>query len=138
TPLPPLERRTSPSTWDDLKLITSIYAMPFSLEAFDQLPIDYRLSSKLNYSEALRNEMQRSSLGDMADIIETATGSLGWTWVVEDGRAGVLTRQGAIARQMARKMDGRYVRRHLGEILFELGQEVDVHVPLQPGTIKQL
>ncbi len=135
---PSLSRLTRRATWDELRLLAELSRTPFTPEAFDLFEIQYRITAKVDAPALLLKQLESVGHGNIASVLEPATGSLCWTWLVEEDHIVIITRQAAIARAMARRMTGRYERRHLGEILFELGREADVHVHLKPGTFKQL
>lgn len=137
-PLPVLERLDGRITWKELELLGRLAAAangPDALKAFD---VQYRITAKLDAPNMLAEQLSRAGTGTLADMLETATGALNWSWFPQDTRIVVLTQQAMYARAMSRKMTGKYERRPLGEILFELGREAGVHVHLQAGTFTRL
>jgi len=138
SPSPALERLDGRITWKELELYNKLAGAAYSPETFKQFELQYRITSKLDAPALLADQLARAGTGNTADLLETATASLNWTWIPQDTRIVILTQQAMYARGMARRMTGRYDRRPLGEILFELGREAGVHVHLQAGTFTRL
>lgn len=135
---PPLYRMEDSATWVELKLLNQLATTPYSADAFGKLVVQYRISAKLDAPVMLGEQMAQAGHGTLGQVLETATHSLGWTWYPDENVVIVLTKQASIARVLSQKADGPFVRRHLGEILFDLGKQAHVHVFLQPGTFKML
>jgi hypothetical protein len=138
-PSPPLDRIEGRVTWKELELLAELASTPYAPEAFKKYEVQYRITSKVGDAPAvLAEQLARAGRGSIADTLETAAAALNWTWFPQDQRIVILSQQAAYARALARTMTGRYERRNLGDILFELGREADIHMHLQPGTFRQL
>lgn len=136
--VPALDRMENRATWNDLKFLQKLMTTPFSPDALDEFKIQYRFTAKVDGPALLEDQLTRSGKGSVAQMLETATASLGWAWVPEDDHIVIITKQASIARNLSAKVTGHYEDRRLGDILFELGREGDVHIHLQPGTFKVL
>lgn len=137
-PMPVVERLDGRASWKTLGLLKNLMSTPYSAEAFSKCGVQYRITSKVDAPAMLSEQLSRAGGGMIAEMLETATASLGWTWFPQDDHVVILTREAASARAMSRRMNGRYVKQPLGEILFALGKEASVHVHLQPGMFKKL
>lgn len=136
---PALGRMDERATWVELKLLSDLASAPYTPESLEKISFNFRITSKVSSPASLLSEqMAQAGRGTMAQLLESATASLGWAWYPDEGTVIVLTRQAAIARQMALKVKGTFVRRHIGEALFELGSQAGVHVYLQPNALKVL
>src|SRR5207247_616752 len=122
----------------DLDLLYKLSTMPFSMEEFEKLKVQYRIGAKTKTDgpAVLAAQLERSGQGTMAEMLETATAALGWGWLPEDDHVVIITRETAVARNLATRVTGQYADRNLGQILFELAREADVPIFLQPGTFK--
>ncbi|MCK6484319.1 MAG: hypothetical protein HUU22_03105 [Phycisphaerae bacterium] len=137
-PMPVIERLDGRASWKTLGLLKNLMTTSYSAEAFSKFALQFRITSKVDAPAMLTEQLARAGRGMMAELLETATASLGWTWFPQEDHIVVLTREAAIARAMSRRMNGRYVKQPLGEILFALGKEAGVHVHLQAGMFKKL
>jgi len=136
SPTAPL-RRMERANWAELNLLQRLRSTPYSADEFAKLKIQYRIPSRMDGPGLLTDQLTRAGQGTIAEMLETATGSLGWTWLPEGDHIAIITKEAAVSRALSRKTTKSFPEQHLGTILFDLGREADIVVTFQPGTFRK-
>ena len=134
----PLERMNRRATWEDLTLLRRCNETPYSPEAFKQFQLQYRITSKVDAPALLAGQLGRAGRGSVAQMLEVAAGSLGWTWFPDRDHLVIMTNQAQIAHRLARRITCRYLNQPLTHIVTDLARRADVPLMLEPGMMTQL
>lgn len=135
---PPLKRLIRRATWDDLKLLRRCHELPYTPENFATLEMQYRITSKVDAPKMLRDQLAKAPCGSVAEMLETATGALGWVWLPEGDHIVIRTVQAQIANAMARRLTVRYANVPLSRILVDLARRADTPINFEPGMMLRL
>jgi|CXWL01.1.fsa_nt_gi hypothetical protein len=138
TATPPLKRLGRRATWDDLKLLRFLSETEYTPESFDSLKIQYRISSKVDAKKMLLRQLANSGRGSVAEMLETATGSLNWIWVPESDHVVVKTSEAQVNNKLARLITARYSNTPLSQIFGDLAARADVALSFEPGVMTKL
>ncbi len=134
----PLKRMNRRANWDDLKLLQKCRETAFTPEAFAELRIEYRITSKVDAPALLRKQMEQAGKGTIAQMLEVATGSLGWVWFPDEDHLVIRSAEAQIANQLARRVSLRFERAPLSRILLHLADQAEVALLLEPGLMQKL
>mgnify|MGYP000570401296 CR=1 FL=1 len=134
----PLKRMNRRANWDDLRLLQKCRETAFTPEAFAELRIEYRITSKVDAPSLLRKQMEQAGKGTIAQMLEVATGSLGWVWFPDEDHLVIRTAEAQIANQLARRVSLRFERAPLSRILLHLADQAEVPLLLEPGLMQKL
>lgn len=134
----PLERMNRRATWDDLELLRRCNETEYSPEAFKQLSLQYRITSKVDAPALLAKQLERAGRGTIAQMLEVAAGSLGWTWFPNKDHLVIMTNQAQIAHRLAKRITCRYLNQPLSQIIVDLAKRANVALTLQPGMMTRL
>ncbi len=135
---PPLECMNRRATWADLELLDRCNHTQYSADAFKTFPVQYRITSKVDAPAMLATQLARAGRGTVAQMLEVATASLGWTWFPNGDHLVIMTRQAQIAHRLARRVTCRYMNEPLSKILLDLSKKADVCLNLEPGMMRKL
>ena len=134
----PLKRINRRATWDELKLLQRCRETDYTAETFKEFDLQYRITSKVDAANMLEHQLSKSGRGTMADMLEVATGSLGWVWFPSDNAIVIRTQQAQIANRLARRITVRYVNQPLARVLMELSDKAETAFVLEPGMMIKL
>lgn len=134
----PLKRINRRATWDELKLLQRCRDTEYSPENFKSFALQYRITSKVDAANMLEHQLAKSGRGTLADMLEVATGSLGWVWFPSDGAIVIRTQQAQIANRLARRISARYVNTPLARVLMDLSDKAETAFVLEPGMMIKL
>lgn len=134
---PPLKRMVRRATWEDLELMRQLSA-EYTPESFAPFKILYRITSKVNAPSLLADQLSRAGQGTIAQVLETATGALGWVWVPNGDHIVIRTAEAQIANHMARRISKRYENTPLARILVELADLAETPISFEPGMMLKL
>jgi hypothetical protein len=134
----PLKRMNRRSTWKDLDLLYQLNTTEYTPEAFERLKVQYRITSKVDAPGLMTTQLTRSGSGTLAQMLNVATQSLGWTWFPDNEAVVVLSAQAMIAHKLARTISARYNQMGLAHILVDLADKADVALFLEPGLMLKL
>jgi hypothetical protein len=137
-PTPPLKRLGRRANWDDLKLLRLLSETDFTPESFETLKIQYRITSKVDAKKMLSRQLANSGKGSIADMLETATGSLNWIWVPESDHVVVKTSEAQVNYNLARLITARYSSTPLSQIFSDLAAKAEVAISFEPGVMTKL
>lgn len=137
-PTAPLARMNRRATWDDLKLLRLCNDTEFSPEALSNLKFQYRISSKVDAPGLLSTQLGKAGQGSVAQMLEAATGSLGWTWFPNGDHIVIMTMEAQYAHRLARRVTVRYNNTPLAGILVDLAKRANVALFLEPGMMLKL
>ncbi|MFQ5429462.1 MAG: hypothetical protein ACE5E1_04045 [Phycisphaerae bacterium] len=135
---PPLKRINGQATWEDLKLLRRCNELPCTPESFAALEFEYRITSKVNAPKMLGKQLTHAGRGTMAEMLEVATGALGWVWLPYKGHIVIRTAQAQTANQMARRITARYANVPLARILVDLATKAETPINFEPGMMLKL
>ena len=134
----PLERINRRATWEDLELLRRCNTTEYSPEAFAAFRLQYRISSKVDAPALLSGQLAKAGRGTVAQMLEVAAGSLGWTWFPNKDHLVIMTNQAQIAHRLARRFTYRYSNQPLSHILADLAKRANVALNLEPGMMRKL
>ncbi|MFQ5411124.1 MAG: hypothetical protein ACE5EC_02465 [Phycisphaerae bacterium] len=134
----PLKRLARRATWDDLRLLRRCHELPYTPENFSALELQYRITSKVDAPKMLRTQLAKAPCGSVAEMLESATGALGWVWFPNGDNIVIRTVQAQIANAMARRITTRYTHVPLSRILAELAEKADTPINFEPGMMLRL
>ena len=134
----PLERMNRRATWEDLSLLRKCNETSYSPEAFKQFQLQYRITSKVDAPALLAGQLGRAGRGSVAQMLEVAAGSLGWTWFPDRDHLVIMTNQAQIAHRLARRITCRYLNQSLTHIVTDLARRADIPLMLEPGMMTRL
>lgn len=134
----PLERMNRRATWEDLELLRRCNTTEYSPEAFASFRLQYRISSKVDAPALLSDQLAKAGRGSVAQMLEVAAGSLGWTWFPDKDHLVIMTNQAQIAHRLARRFSYRYSNQPLSHILADLAKRANVALNLEPGMMRKL
>lgn len=134
----PLARINRRATWDDLKVLRFCNETEFSQDAFSQLKFQYRISSKVDAPGLLAAQLAKAGQGTLTQMLDTATGSLGWTWFPDTDHIVVMTLEAQYAHRLARRVTVRYNNTPLSGILVDLAKRANVALFMEPGMMLKL
>jgi hypothetical protein len=137
-PTDPIKRLNRRSTWDDLKLLKRATEQEYTPENFATYKVQYRITSKVDAAKMLEHQLSRSGRGTIAEMLETATGALGWIWFPEDDHIVIRTGQAQVANLLSRRVTARYANVPLSQILTDLADKADVALSMEPGMMTKL
>jgi hypothetical protein len=137
-PTDALGRMTRRATWDELKLLRRAMETEYTPQAFADFKVQYRITAKVDAPKLLNEQMEKAGQGSVAQILETATGSLGWIWFPEDDHFVIRTQQAQIANKLSRRITAKYTNVPLSQILMELADKSDIALHLEPGMMLKL
>ncbi len=135
---PPLKRLGRRATWDDLRLLRKCHDLPYSPENFATLELQYRITSKVDAPKMLMAQFEKAVCGSVAEMLESATGALGWVWFPSDNHIVIRTVQAQIANAMARRITVRYANVPLSRILADLASKAQTPIHFEPGMMLEL
>lgn len=134
----PLKRINRRATWDELALLWKCMQTEYTPEVFAAFKIHYRITRKVDAPALLRQQLERAGRGTVAEMLEVATGSLGWVWFPYEDHIRIRTAQAQIANQLARRITVRYEDTPLSRILTDLADRAEVALLLEPGMMLKL
>lgn len=134
----PLKRMCRRATWEDLKLLQQAAALEYTPENFKQFKLQFRITSKVDAATMLENQLAKAGRGSIAEMLEVATGSLGWVWFPDGDHFVIRTQQAQIANRMARRVTVRYANTPLARILIDLSEKAETQFVLEPGMMLKL
>ena len=133
-----LSRLNRRATWEELKLLRQASETPYSPQSFSDFKIQYRITAKVDAPKLLNEQMEKAGQGTVAQILDTATGSLGWIWFPEDDHFVIRTQQAQVASKLSRRITGKYTNVPLSQILIDLADKADIALHLEPGMMLKL
>ncbi len=86
----------------------------------------------------LEHQLSRSGRGSVAEMLEVATGALGWVWFPNGDAIVIRTQQAQIANRLARRISARYVNMPLARVLLDLSEKAETQFVLEPGMMLKL
>ncbi len=134
----PLKRINRRATWNDLKLLQRCRETRYSSKAMEAFDIQYRITKKVDAPALLAEQLEKAGRGSVAEMLEVATGSLGWVWFPDDSRIVIRTSQAQIANKLSRRITVRYENTPLSQILLDLSDKAEVALLLEPGMMLKL
>ncbi|MBN2562701.1 MAG: hypothetical protein JXQ75_17385 [Phycisphaerae bacterium] len=134
----PLKRINRRATWDDLKLLRRCNETKYTPESFAGFKLHYRITRKVDAPALLAQQLARAGRGTIAEMLEVATGSLGWVWFPDGDHLVIRTAQAQIANQLARRVTARYENAPLTQVLLDLADRAEVALLLEPGMMLKL
>ncbi len=134
----PLKRMNRRATWDDLQLLQRCRETPFTPENFGQFKVQYRISSKVDAANMLEHQLAKSGRGTVAEMLEVATGALGWVWLPNGDHLVIRTAQAQINNRLARRISARYTNQPLARVLLDLSERAETQFILEPGMMLRL
>ncbi len=134
----PLKRMNRRATWDDLKLLQLANELEFTPTNFEQFKLQYRITSKVDAAGMLTHQLGRSGQGTVAQMLEVATGSLGWVWFPNGDHIVIRTGQAQIANKLSRRITVAYPNEPLANILMDLANRAETAFVLEPGMMLKL
>lgn len=134
----PLKRMNRRATWEDLKLLQRCNETPFTPETFRNFKLQYRITSKVDAATMLDHQLAKSGRGTVAEMLEVATGSLGWVWFPNSDVIVIRTQQAQIANRLARRISARYTSTPLARVLLDLSEKAETQFVLEPGMMLKL
>ena len=134
----PLKRINRRATWDELKLLQKCRETVYTPEALAELRIQYRITGKVDAPELMKKQLEQASRGTIAQILELATGSLGWVWFPDEDRIVIRTAEAQMANQLSRRVTLHYEKVPLSRILLALADKAEVPSLLEPGVMLKL
>jgi hypothetical protein len=137
-PTEPLKRLNRRLTWEDLKLLKQAAESEYTPENFAAFKVQYRITSKIDAAKMLEHQLARSGRGTVAEMLETATGALGWIWFPEEDHIVIRTGQAQIASLLSRRVTARYANVPLTQILTDLADKAGVAADGGPGMMTKL
>jgi hypothetical protein len=137
-PTDPIKRLNRRSTWDDLKLLKRTTDQEYTPENLASYKVQFRITSKVDAAKMLEHQLSRSGRGTVAEMLETATGALGWIWFPEDDHIVIRTGQAQVANLLSRRVTARYANVPLSQILTDLTDKADVALSMEPGMMTKL
>lgn len=137
-PTEPIKRLNRRLTWEDLKLLKRCADSEYSPENFASFKVQYRITSKIDAAKMLEHQLTRSGRGTVAEMLETATGALGWIWFPEEDHIVIRTGQAQIASLLSRRVTARYANVPLTQILTDLADKAGVALTMEPGMMTKL
>jgi len=137
-PSAPLSRMNRRSTWNDLHFLNWLDTTPCTAENLAKTKIQYRITTKVNGPQLLRDQIKRAGDGTISQMLEAATKALGWTWFPDEDHVVILSAQAHIAHNLSRTVTARYNQMGLSHILLDLADKADVPLFLEPGLMLKL
>ncbi|HWL95546.1 MAG TPA: hypothetical protein VNT79_18655 [Phycisphaerae bacterium] len=134
----PLKRINRRATWDDLKLLRELNETSYTPANFENVRLQYRLTSKIDAPGLLHAQLAKSGQGTVAQILEVATGSLGWVWFPNGDHVAIRTMEAQIANRMARRVTIKYANEPLSKILIDLADRAETAIDFEPGMMLKL
>ena len=134
----PLKRMNRRATWDDLKLLERCHNTIWSPETIETFTIRFRITSKVDAPAMLAEQMAKSAGGSVAQVLEDATGALGWVWLPNGDHIIIRTMQAQFANFMSRRITVKYANEPLADILLDLADRADTPINLEPGMMMKL
>lgn len=134
----PLKRINRRVTWDELKLLQKLRQTTYTPEAFAQLRVQYRITRKVDAPTLLKQQFEQAGRGSLSQMLEAATGSLGWVWFPEEDRIVIRTVEAQIANQLSRRVSVHHVKVPLSRILMDLADKAEVPLLLEPGMMLKI
>ena len=126
------------ATWDDLKLLARCNELEYTPENFESLRIQYRITSKVDAPRMLMDQLAKAGRGRLAELLDVATGGLGWVWFPNGDHIVVRTQQAQIANYMSRRISQRYCNMPLSRILVDLAAKAETPINFEPGMMLKL
>ncbi len=136
-PTAPLKRMVRRASWEDLELMRQL-STEYTQENFARFKIQYRITSKVNAPAMLADQMARAGQGTIAQVLETATGALGWVWLPNGDHIVIRTAEAQIANLMAQRISKRYENTPLARILVDLADMAETPITFEPGMMLKL
>lgn len=134
----PLKRMNRRATWEDLKLLQRCNETPFTPETIRNFKLQYRITSKVDAAAMLDHQLAKSGRGTVAEMLEVATGALGWAWFPNSDVIVIRTQQAQIANRLARRISARYTSTPLARVLLDLSEKAETQFVLEPGMMLKL
>lgn len=134
----PLRRINRRATWDELKLLQKCRETIYSPQALAELRVQYRITGKVDAPGLMQKQLEQAGRGTIAQILEVATGSLGWVWFPDEDRIVIRTAEAQMANQLARRVTLHYEKEPLSRILLALADKAEVPLLLEPGVMLKL
>jgi len=134
----PLARINRRATWDDLKLLRYCNETEFSQDGLSKLKFQYRISSKVDAPGLLAAQLAKAGQGTLTQMLDAATGSLGWTWFPDTDHIVIMTLEAQYAHRLARRVTVRYNNTPLSGILVDLAKRANVALFMEPGMMIKL
>jgi hypothetical protein len=138
TAMAPLARMNRRANWDDLKLLRKLNETQYAPENFAPFKLQYRITAKVDPAGLLAQQLAKAGGGTIAQILEVATGSLGWTWFPNNDHVVIMTQEAQIAHRLARRVTSRYSNVSLSSILLDLAKRAGVGLYMEPGMMLKL
>jgi hypothetical protein len=134
----PLKRINRRSTWDDLKLLRRCCEAEYSPETFSTFRLQYRITNKVDAPKMFMTQLSKAGRGTVAEMMEVATGALGWVWFPDGDRLVIRTSEAQIANLMSRRITARYTNQPLSRILVDLATKAETPIHFEPGMMLKL
>lgn len=134
----PLKRINRRATWDELAVLQRAASTPYTPDNLAGFKLQFRITSKVDAKSMLEHQLARAGQGTVAEMLETATGSLGWVWLPVDDAVVIRTMQAQIANKLSRRISVRYVGTPLARILLDLADKAETAFVLEPGMMVKL
>jgi hypothetical protein len=134
----PLKRINRRATWEELKLLQRCRELEYTPENFATFKLQYKITRKVNAPVLLTQQLERAGRGSVAEMLEAATGSLGWVWLPDGDRLKIRTAEAQIANQLARRVTFRYEDTPVSRVLMDLADRAEVALHLEPGVLLKL
>lgn len=134
----PLRRLNRRADWSELDLLQRCRQTEFSLDAMKSFKLQFRISSKVDAAKMLETQMEKSGRGTVAEMLEVATGALGWVWFPHGDAIVIRTQQAQIANRLARRVTARYTNTPLARVLLDLSEKAETQFVLEPGMMLKL
>lgn len=134
----PLKRINRRATWDDIKLLRELNEMDYTPENFLSFKLQYRITSKVDAPGLLQVQLAKAGRGTVAQILETASGALGWVWFPNGDHIAIRTQEAQIANRMARRVTIKYGNEALSRILVDLADKAETAISFEPGMMLKL
>ncbi len=137
-PVEPLRRICRRATWSELRQLHQLLTTPYSAEAMAKLPLNFNIRSSGDPKAQLLEEAKRIGRGTLAEVLEAACGSLGWTWYPWDNWIVVLPETEQVQRFLDRPITLKYNHAALADVLRDLAEQAALNLRLEPGVLKGL
>lgn len=134
----PLKRINRRATWDDLKLLREANETEYSPESMAAFKLQYRITAKVDAPGLLQAQLAKAGRGSVAQILETATGALGWVWFPNGDHIAIRTSEAQIANRMAKRVTIKYANEPLSKILVNLAERAETAISFEPGMMSKL
>lgn len=136
---PLLERLGRPLAAAEADLIQRLARAPWAeAQQAAPIPIEFRIPPEQRPRERFEQALAQLAARPAVEQFDATCEMLGWSWRPQDASVVFELRRDELRRRLERRVDLRYQRTALDQLLMDLGQRVGVTVEFESGALQQV